>query len=447
VLSISSYIELNLVFALALNLLLLGVPFVVVNPNYDCFHPLLFSSIMGFVGLLRRFAAYAWGLESHLVLGYDKNGFASLLAFELFLTAAGMVAYYLFFWLWRPSYKPSLNFTEPRRLRTKVLATVVIATAIAAIYIQQRGGLAAQLLSWQFGRHDELSGTFYLVVLVSLGLEACLLWWTMDTRAGRSLVFWACAITSVIVAFLMTGSRSTLIYTAIVALMVHMLRRRKIPFVGGLVVAGVVLVFLAELGDFRRTLWEGEIRPQVTTMQPLEAIRSGLEELAERSTTTSGSLPVLAEVPDRTEYLYGSSYLAILTLPIPRALWPEKPTMIGGQAGEVFFGMRAGVPIGPVAEAYWNFGTFGVIAVFALLGVFHKWLLSVYAAYRGERLMMLIYAITLLFLVPSSPGVVDYLLRLVPLLSLSWLFGIIRITAAPRKAYLMRRPMTVSRLA
>lgn len=71
------------------------------------------------------------------------------------------------------------------------------------------------------------------------------------------------------------------------------------------------------------------------------------------------------------ETLYGASYLAALTLPIPRAIWPDKPGL-----GDHIIVMatderpydKEGRIITYIGESYLNFWYFGVFIVPALLG-------------------------------------------------------------------------------
>ena len=83
---------------------------------------------------------------------------------------------------------------------------------------------------------------------------------------------------------------------------------------------------------------------------------------------------------DFGELYYGKTYAAILTLPFPRSLWPEKPGL-----GDHIIRMatpdrpydKEGRAIGYIAEAYMNFGILGVILIPLLLGYFlSKWHLT-----------------------------------------------------------------------
>lgn len=79
-------------------------------------------------------------------------------------------------------------------------------------------------------------------------------------------------------------------------------------------------------------------------------------------------------VPERSEYRLGHTYYVQLVNPIPRFLWPGKPTgdaglLLAGLQGQVKDG-EASLTISPglIGEMHWNFGTLGIIALGGLLG-------------------------------------------------------------------------------
>jgi len=78
--------------------------------------------------------------------------------------------------------------------------------------------------------------------------------------------------------------------------------------------------------------------------------------------------------PKERDFLYGSTYLAILVNPIPREFFPSKPVGIGAIIGDVDPISRAGTSISITffGEAYANFGIIGVILVPFIGGVISK---------------------------------------------------------------------------
>ncbi len=89
-------------------------------------------------------------------------------------------------------------------------------------------------------------------------------------------------------------------------------------------------------------------------------------------------LYALEVVPSRVPYLYGESFLEVVYSPIPRLIWPNKPTTIerSAQRWAVLFGLQTergskttAVGLNLFVEGYWNFGWFGLVLFCFLAGL------------------------------------------------------------------------------
>lgn len=86
------------------------------------------------------------------------------------------------------------------------------------------------------------------------------------------------------------------------------------------------------------------------------------------------------EVPDQRDYLGGSTYAGIPALFVPRFLWPDKPSSLQANVDiAIYVGLvstessqSVSIAFGPIAEAYLNFGYFGVGALGLIIGWFYK---------------------------------------------------------------------------
>ncbi|MGV8833392.1 MAG: O-antigen polymerase [Devosia sp.] len=96
---------------------------------------------------------------------------------------------------------------------------------------------------------------------------------------------------------------------------------------------------------------------------------------------------LIARVPERHDFLYGSSYLSLLTGMIPRSVWPDKPSIsLGPWVKSELYGLRTqnnGWPPGMVAEAYFNFGYTGIPLVMFLFGAGLRLLYAFVRPYLG----------------------------------------------------------------
>ncbi|WP_204140060.1 O-antigen polymerase [Halomicronema sp. CCY15110] len=421
--------------ALVGNAVLLLLPVIFYRPSFGWFHPLVFAIFWGVLPHLRRFDVYFTGLPWHVALpGWSADSLTGLLLKDLLLQMVGTLAIYAGFWLSPTLPMPSMPFQQPAHLGRKTVATVGLATGLFLVYMQTRGGIVNHLLSWGAGRNEALAGVFYWQFFTQLGQIACLCWLTMDRRSTRNPVFWGCLTASLMMAFLIGGSRSGLIYFMAMCLLAWFIREQKIAVMRMVAIALIGLVAMGVLGNLRNSTFSGQINWNTlrggaaeTTSETRSPLGESLQEISERSSVNAGVFPILALVPNQVEHLYGSSYLAILTLPIPRALWSAKPGLVAGMVGETFFSSNFGIPPGAVGEAYWNFGVPGVLVVFSAFGAFLKLLADFFVRHAHHPAAIAPYVVTLfLFAGPDGLATIAWLMMLVPTLGYLIAIGAIR---------------------
>jgi len=421
--------------ALALNGFLLLLPIIFYQPSFGWFHPLVFALFWGVLPHLRRFDVYFTGLPWHVALpGWGAESLTGLLLKDLLLQAAGTLAIYAGFFLC-PSWKiPQIPFQQPRHLGRKTVMTVGFATGIFLVYMQTRGGIVSHLLSWGTGRSEALAGSFYWQFFTQLGLIACLSWLTIDRRSTSNPFFWGCLFSSLMMSFLIGGSRSSVVYSMAMCLLAWLIREQKVALVRIGAIALIGLFVMGILGNLRDSTYDGRINWDTlrgasaeTTTEERSTLGESLREISERSSVNAGVFPILGLVPNQVDYLYGSSYMALLTLPIPRAIWPEKPGLVAGRVGATFYNSNFGIPPGPVGEAYWNFGVPGVLIVFSLFGAFLKLLAETFIRHADQPAAIVPYVITLfLFAGPDGLAAIAWLMMLVPTLAYLVAIGAIR---------------------
>jgi oligosaccharide repeat unit polymerase len=101
----------------------------------------------------------------------------------------------------------------------------------------------------------------------------------------------------------------------------------------------------------------------------------------------------IAMFPKEKNFLYGSTYLAVLVNPIPREFFPNKPVGIGAIIGEVDPISRAGTSISITffGESYANFGIMGVIIMPFIWGFISKVLFSWFRKNYNSDIVKIIY--------------------------------------------------------
>jgi oligosaccharide repeat unit polymerase len=415
-----------LCLALVVNFAVVLLPVAFYKPHYGWFHPLVYLSIGYLAFHARSFATYLNGIGQHRALPtWSADDITMLIAYALALGALGNVAYFFGFFLGPEFRVPKIRFSHTSRFSVKAVVIVACTMVVFLLYMRSEGGLTAHLMSWQSGRHETMKGEGYWHLAIKFAGVVCILWSAIKPKAIYQPLFWVCAVLSVTMSFLATGSRGEVVFFCAIGMLTWMLREKKVAPTRVIMIGLLGATLVGLLGNFREQIWKGNI--DLTTSRNdgsiLEHFEEGAIEAGERAWGSNGTLPILALVPDEVDLLYGKSYLGMLTLPIPRAIWTDKPGQIGGMVGHTFFRSPAGVPPGPIGEAYWNFHIPGIIMVFFAFGVFQKWLMRVYLRYSDQPAMIVLYLITLFVIEPTTPTLATGLLLIVPAILLLRLMG------------------------
>lgn len=381
----------------------------------------------------------AGNLASWTVLGsLSERQLYSSGVIYLMLSAVGVLAYYFGYYLVPKLHAPAIQFGQPRRRRlVVVLGAVFVGSLLAgAAFVEWRGGLVRHFARWSLegGGRGALSGQVYFVLLGSLHSLAVLTWLAYVPRASRNVLFWVAAALSGITLFIVnSGNRSVVVFFLLTLLLIHLYHSGRLRFVSIMLLLGGLVVTFSVLGTARRTI-PGLDRVSTADLPGLAgnswAPVQALETIASYQLQLRPNV-VVSTVPRKHPFLLGESYLSILVNPIPRRMWSNKPEFVDAKAGATFWGVDWGTPVGAVAEAYWNFSVGGVLLMFGLFGMFHRWLWSWATAAGQQPAIIVVYFITLVYLwEPYSADVIKWLRMLVPLL-----FLIILI----RRPLLMRR--------
>ncbi|WP_330203110.1 O-antigen polymerase [Cyanobacterium sp. Dongsha4] len=434
-----------------INFLLSALP-LILKPSYGLFHPLIFGFLLSsmreipetinkLTGLMMGDVdAFGFFLPYNLALiGWSSQELSELQLQISFYEFLALVSYYAGFFLFKvKGYHRDLFTVKSKLYEIKALAIITFSFILFIWFIHKRGGLIAHLLSWAGGRTQSITaqGDAIFVPFIQLGLVACLLWFALDKLALIKPWFWVSVGLSMSISFLTNGSRSGIIIPVGTALCIWMLREQKM-------IAGKILIYfflgliaLGLLGNFRSSIssdktinWNAltDINEAIeSTFGSQDDSESSKGELVKRAGTKSSTYPLFAFVPETVDYLYGYSYLAIPTTFIPRSIWPDKPRAIGGIAGKEFFNSPAGIPPGNVGEAYWNFGVLGIVIIFILFGIFHRYLVKTYTFHAGKPGVIFLYLLTLTSFSPGSGPIIGWMLKFFPSLILLWLFGMLK---------------------
>ena len=417
---------------LTLNVVLLSLPFLLQRKGLGWTHPVILHTFLVFVGsLMVRTPIYIRGLDYHLALpGWGGDQLANLVAYELLLSALALAAYYLGFFSGLRPPPLRLYFRAPEAVMAKALITIGLAALVFVLYMRSQGGVSTHLLSWaEIGRVDAIKGEGHWLKISRLGGLTALLWFAYDRRALRRPLFWIAGIACAMINFLGSGSRSSVVFLLVVGTLIWLIGKRRFSPLRTLTVVLLCLLIIASLGRLRRGLFRGEVDwSALYSTGAVSSFVESLDELRYRYGSLDSAYPVLARVPHEVDFLYGSSYLTLIALPVPRALWPDKPGTVGKLAGEVFYGVKAGIPPGAVGEAYWNLHIPGVLLLFALFGIFHRTMAQFLKTYHQYPGAVVIYALTVFWSQPSISATAEWLYMMASVGALLWLGGALRLT-------------------
>lgn len=182
------------------------------------------------------------------------------------------------------------------------------------------------------------------------------------SRSEKLLLGLSCTL---LVPALFTGNRFFLIYYGLVLFLINVgkerLLNKKIT-----ILLIILLSFLIVVPREARNTVEGlntQTAFKLFTKDSIAKTFSG-EDLA-----MAPALSIL--IGSNLPSLHGSSYIALLSKPIPRNFWPSKPLPIDTQVMlQVFpeIGRNTGFAFSAISEPYLNFGPIGVVIFFMLLG-------------------------------------------------------------------------------
>lgn len=218
-----------------------------------------------------------------------------------------------------------------------------------------------------------LSG-YLFIVLLSLAIFG--LWST------RRWMLWCALVPTFLLAVyvpFVSSSRIEIILLLLNGVIIFYYKNnRVIPIGPALSVCAVVVLISSGMGYLR---YEAQGKQSETQINPIETI-VGSGNFVDVARTSI----IIEHVPDRMNFLYGSSLISWVFSPIPRAFWPQKPDIsLGPVVKSKVWGVNVrknGFPPGVVAEGYLNFGYPGIVIVPFLFG----WVLGSFYYSIAKRL-------------------------------------------------------------
>jgi hypothetical protein len=193
-----------------------------------------------------------------------------------------------------------------------------------------------------------------------------------------------------------TGMFGVLIYMLIlVGFLVLSDRRLSFSVKGLMLVSGIYFVFLLQTvkHEYRAVAWQkgadpvffGELIVSKITSPTQSSDELALFGVMARLNQGWLISKTMYHVPRDNPYAYGATIgLSIAATLVPRVIWPTKPKAGGAYNLERFWGYkltRYSMNIGPIGEAYGNFGKYGGIVFMFFYGFFFNYILNIILKY------------------------------------------------------------------
>jgi hypothetical protein len=202
---------------------------------------------------------------------------------------------------------------------------------------------------------------------------------------------------------------------------------RRVPRFALVAVIACILFFQVGKQDFRQTYWTEQTSAGQTervtfwVSASLEkwgealsdpsgnTLRGNLSSTLSRVGLLSQTGDVLEQTPSIVPYQNGRLYSYLLYTWVPRAVWPDKPSMSeANQFYQVAYGITAvedldkvSIAVGFLTEAYMNFSWLGVVFIMFLVGVF----LDLYRRFFFSKSAGLILSSLGIVLLPQMLGI------------------------------------------
>ena len=375
--------------------------------SLDLFEPPMIAALLSYSELLRPL--FWLSLGGTVLPGYEvspEQVFRACVRASV-CVYAGFAVYYLFYYglpSWSgltkllPSFGPSWS---ARRVPVVVGMYLLIGLAAYAIFMWQVGGLG-YFLSHINVRNEVSEGQGPLIEAIQAMGAAWIIAFLYATTQRKKL--WPYLLMGIpVLALLGTlGGRGFLLYPVLLCLICHHYLARRISFTRLALVAVCFVIFAVGYKTLRDSAASEPLGTQVLE-QSHWAPADVFTQLFAEQTSLDAFAVLIDDMPAHLEFQWGRTWLNLLALPIPSKLWTEKPPILEGHTfGKVYFDESGGRPPGFAGVLYMNFGYWGIVPGFALLGVFHKSLYRYLKDNRRNSMAVCLYALTAMTLYDFS---------------------------------------------
>jgi hypothetical protein len=279
------------------------------------------------------------------------------------------------------------------------VVAAAFALSVAAAYGAYVAAAGGWLAMWSVMRdrgevYEDVKFLGWILDLSSVPLLLFVVARSRSKRFPRWLII-LCAVNTVLIAA--TGDRSRALVPALMVIIFCHYYFKRIR-VAWLFAAGLIVMFLATgLREMRKSSHsDGGV--DLTVLEDGMAEPTEILEEFYLSRRTIDFVSLLFYImPDDLPFQYGMTYVRALAMPIPRALWPDKPLVDeAGLVGRALLGDEYyGLPVGTEGVLYLNFHLPGVLLGMFLVGLIHRRVYVSFAASLPAPGGIVLYAVAL----------------------------------------------------
>jgi oligosaccharide repeat unit polymerase len=428
-------IETGIVVLLSLLLLiLLIIPLLyrTVKGELDIFEPITIFGLMFAIGYPLRALSIIYLEDLQLTLRpLGEQGTIYYLTLALLYAIIGLVAFY-------SGYSTGFGKAIGKKLfivgdqwsavRTR---RIIILFSISGLFfyflLMEMAGGAVHFITHMAHRVELVAaGGGYVHWGATLMPLASIIWYIRYLTEKKSKLFWAhFAASSLILTSL--GGRSGVILFWIVLLVLHHYLGKKINLWKMFALIVVFLVFslgmlgfrLATVGGFQAEQFRATLA-ETLSLQGLARTAAVDFNIIDRFILIMGGVE-----SGELDLKFGSTiFIDPWLMPIPRTMWPDKPTTLDGLIVRTFFpgwGGIGGIPPSLLGELYLNFLLPGIILGMFLFGLGCKVLRSYLDFNRNNKGVIAVYAVSITSVLGLTLSgnftlaVIHYLTQMMPL--------------------------------
>ena len=306
---------------------------------------------------------------------FDKSLLLDLNLQHEFLNILFFLIYYSTFLMFYKTksiaFESRMNLFHVGNLR--VLLITILLFGAFLIFFKSQGGIIGWIGRWGMdgGRRAAMEDFGIIIKLASaVFVIPLVIYLNKGFTSFFNPLFILLFCLSLSLVFLTSGSRSGVILLIIPFFFVHTLKGGQVNLIKAFFFVLMSVFLFSSLGQIRReSTYTGGNFNSANLAFSYSTLANDFGDEVEMRSKNNANLAVYNSVLKTNVYLSGQTYIAAISFFVPRFLWREKPRSAGYYAGLYVFDEAVAFPLTIVAESYWNFGYFGVIAIALLQGL------------------------------------------------------------------------------